>query len=640
MKSIDKFVLVLVASLALLLAGCGGGSSSTEPAPEPEPTAYEMALASINSASTAEDAQAAYDDVKDQVTAAEGEKLEQAVANRTTALQEMADEMAQKDGLKMAADAIDTSDLSTAENIQTAKGAIARLQVALDGADDVSDADKGMYQSQLNAAQLAVDMAEQSMALMAAHTALEDAVAVLSGEATRAEIVMANNAVSRLQEAIDAATAVSDKSMYAAAVERAEKSIMVADGVVTAAEEAEKTENMKEMTAIGKALRKALGNDPLAYLGANPATFTAGKLTIATTGAVPVGVTVPSGGLEAGDSAGMLSGWVGMDYAVTSGTGNSKVTNEARVYTNQGPPKSVSFAAGGHAVADSGDDKGYLTALIANLIMAPEFTHSGDKTHTPAPKADAVYFRGTYDGAPGEYRCKAALCTSNNDGSGSPEGAVGWHFKPDAGAMVSQPDANYLYYGWWVNKNKDGDPMAASAFHGVIKSDTDGLAPAAAIATTGSATYKGGAAGKYAWINPIDDTGHGGHFTANATLEAKFGGTGAGVTGIIDGFRLNDGSEDPGWSVELHQAPWGTDGAFTSTAADDNTDNGTLWSINDNPALESGSWNGQMYDEMSATVGDDDGSNVPTTAVGEFQSEFSGNGRMVGAFGVGVDLED
>ena len=37
MKSTDKFVLVLVASLFLLIAGCGGGGGSSSPAPDPEP---------------------------------------------------------------------------------------------------------------------------------------------------------------------------------------------------------------------------------------------------------------------------------------------------------------------------------------------------------------------------------------------------------------------------------------------------------------------------------------------------------------------------------------------------------------------------------------------------------------------------
>ena len=59
MKSIDKFVLVLVASLALLLAGCGGGSSTTEPV-DPGPTPEQIAAAAIMEA-------------KDALTTAEGQ---------------------------------------------------------------------------------------------------------------------------------------------------------------------------------------------------------------------------------------------------------------------------------------------------------------------------------------------------------------------------------------------------------------------------------------------------------------------------------------------------------------------------------------------------------------------------------------
>ena len=66
-------------------------------------------------------------------------------------------------------------------------------------------------------------------------------------------------------------------------------------------------------------------------------------------------------------------------------------------------------------------------------------------------------------------------CTSTNDGKGSPSVLAGtWHFKPDAGAnaMAHQPDANYLYYGWWVSKDKDGAPTAASAFVGFVGPDS------------------------------------------------------------------------------------------------------------------------------------------------------------------------
>ena len=75
---------------------------------------------------------------------------------------------------------------------------------------------------------------------------------------------------------------------------------------------------------------------------------------------------------------------------------------------------------------------------------------------------------------------------------------------------------------------------------------------------TGGATYAGHAAGKFAMSNPLDGTGDGGHFTADATLTAKFGKRRAhngGVTGTLDNFMANDQSVP--WSVALHRAPWG-----------------------------------------------------------------------------------
>ena len=60
---------------------------------------------------------------------------------------------------------------------------------------------------------------------------------------------------------------------------------------------------------------------------------------------------------------------------------------------------------------------------------------------------------------------------------------------------------------------------------------------------------------------------------------------------------------------------------------------GTTWSIDGNSAPRSGTWSGQMYDEMPGNAPSGDGSNVPTTVTGTFYSEFSTIGRMVGAFG-------
>ena len=265
-------------------------------------------------------------------------------------------------------------------------------------------------------------------------------------------------------------------------------------------------------------------------------------------------------------------------------------------------------------------------------------------------RADGVYVQGTYDGAPGTYYCQTG-CSSTNDGSGSPSNLGGtWTFTPDKGAMVSQPDANYLYYGWWVRKDGDGEPTVASAFAG-ITGDVDNVGDTEAdtdfgTALSGSATYAGHAVGKfavdYSRNKAANGTSHGGHFTADAELTAKFGGdgvTGAGMTGTIDNFRLNDGTEDPGWSVALHRAGWSSSAATFATpetdAADTTADEtmGTTWSIDGTSANRSGTWSGTMYDELPGNPPNGDGNNIPTTVTGTFYSEYSDVGRMVGAFG-------
>ena len=421
-----------------------------------------------------------------------------------------------------------------------------------------------------------------------------------------------------------------------------------------AAEDAAKT---------GRALHAALGG-PTA--GGN-ALANIAATTLVATGTMPLGIDAADGAgtlttdptnvqLTTGDSAGSLGGWAGTDYARTTGTGTAMVTNEARVYTNKGPGMSQPFSGTGGKytlIAAGNAQAGYVLLGEADTpdtrASAAAFTHSGTQTHQVPAESDAFYVSGTYDGAPGRFRCAGTDCSSTNDGEGNVTSLGGtWHFKPNAGAMVSAPDDHYLYYGWWVSKDNEGNPTAASAFTGRVGTDpgdsTDGLDTAVAGNTlSGSATYVGNAAGKFAISNPLDGTGNGGHFTADAELMATFGtGATAGVTGTIDNFRLNDGSDDPGWSVSLHRAGFGADGAISAPTDDAATTAvnealGTTWSIGDSStAGRSGTWSGQMYDEKPgdpSATGPGDGSNIPTTVTGTFYSEFSSIGRMVGAFG-------
>ena len=527
MKSIDKFVLVLVASLALLLAGCGGGSSSMEEPTEPpvvDPAVAERAA--INSA------------------------------------------------------------------IMTARAAVPGVN------NDSTD-------SEVSAAETAIENARTAIAAAANVPAEEKAANTATVDTLAAQLTAAKTARMAAMDAADEAMA-------------------------------------KAMAETGKLLHAALAgpaatNTALDNIG-DPGLTSAGLAIDAAAGAGTLADDDDPGSvtLKAGDAAGSLGSWMGMDYALTTGTGGAKVTNEARIYTNQGAPTRKAFTAVHTLDGTPVDGTNTTLSVDSNpeyaLVMAAAFTHSGTQSHPIPANTIALKVRGTYDGAPGEYSC-TGICTSTNDGSGSPSALGGtWTFKPDSGAMVSQPDAHYLYYGWWVRKDSDGEPTAASAFASRFGTDsgTDGLdvVDLTADGLTGSATYSGQAAGKFAMSNPLDGTGNGGHFTADANLEASFNGeTNPGVTGTIDNFRLNDGSEDPGWSVSLAR------GALGSTGITAPADDPTVWSINGNKAPASGTWSGTMYDEMPGNAPSGDGSNIPTTVTGTFYSEFSTVGRMVGAFG-------
>ena len=483
----------------------------------------------------------------------------------------------------------------------------------------------------------------QRTAINSAIAAAQTAVPGVNDDSTGSEVSAADMAIANARAAITAATAVpaAEKAAHTATVNALAAQLDAAKTSRTAAMAAADKARMAAMAKTGKALHAALAGtgadnstalnnisqDALALSSAGlviDAVENAGKLTTN-----PDSVT-----LKAGDSVGSLGGWNGTDYADTNST--TKIKNEARVYTNRGMGKSVPFADGlpdGVSVQTSGESKGYITTVTPANVGGAAFTHSGTQNHPIPSRSDALYVRGTYLGAPGEFRC-TGTCSSTNDGKGSPSALGGtWWFKPDAGAMISQSDANYLYFGWWVSKDKDGVPTAASAFAKIV-GDVDGETGTIGGGTlTGSATYAGNAVGKFAMSNVLDGTGNGGHFTADAMLEAKFGsGSDAGMTGTIDNFRLNDGSDDPGWSVELKRGGWGDTGAINAPAGDD-ANKGTVWSINGNKAAAAGTWSGTMYDESPGNAPSGDGSNIPTTVTGTFYSEFSTIGRMVGAFG-------
>ena len=390
-----------------------------------------------------------------------------------------------------------------------------------------------------------------------------------------------------------------------------------ADAVAAAAAEAAR----KAMSAQAKALKTAI------VMGAGVA---------ATTSSIPEDTSVTplrnAITLKKGDAAGALGNWKGNDYAGMAGSGDAKTTGMARAYSNEGTAKRVDFIseAGvdihGLQLAEATDAKGdYTVSTTENLsnVASDNFPETGTATYTGEDRK----FAGMYLGALGTYQCTGATCSAQSDGSGGVSSLVGtWTFTPSSGAMLEQKDSGYLHFGWWVHEDKDG-PTHAGALYGATGLTAVSSSVIGSAALVGKATYVGKAAGKFAISDPLrPGYDNAGHFTANAELEADFkGATSNTLSGTIDAFRLNDGGEDPGWSVELQKATF-ADSAFKTaeTPAGDQT----VWSIDDNKGTASGRWEAQMYDED-----ENDGSNVPTSVVGSFSSSIGTTHEMVGAFG-------
>ncbi len=568
MKSIDKFVLVLVASLALLLAGCGGGSSTPE-GPTPEEVAAMKAMEMRAMEQKAD--------------------LEEAHEALTTAL---------------------AATLNTQDALDAANAAHKTLSDAITAAADVSAADKAKYE---NAASAAMDR-------------IADAQKIF--DAAEVERMAMEQEQQRKEEAAAAA----------------------------------------EMAATAAKLYAGIGDNPLLATGD-------GARSAAYSGTNDADITVTMDDAAEGDGADVTQalkatdmsvaanhGWEGKQYTA-SGTGVSG-TYEAIVYSNVGEP-----TQGGKfgQIGVTSPAEGYQYGLnAAGMLVITATENTGAKVrgasfdHTsgvkqfkfPSPNPSGVTkvsVPGTFHGVSGTYTCTpgSATCAARKTERGFELGtlsrgsftvsATEWTFRPSnpEARVTDVPDADYASYGWWIHTAENGT-LTASAFV-----DDKGTAPTTSGVTAlqGTATYMGGAAGKYALASSTGGTNDAGHFTARATLEADFGNeTALGtITGTIDQFIGADG-ESRDWSVKLNKSAIADGGAITGVPDTAGTgldtvntgDQSTVWTIGGNAAAASGMWSGDLKDTAATAT---DVSGVPKIATGTFYTEFGTAGRMVGAFG-------
>ena len=299
--------------------------------------------------------------------------------------------------------------------------------------------------------------------------------------------------------------------------------------------------------------------------------------------------------------------------------------------------KSSAFAAGTGAVL-----------TFARYQMDSDSVMEGDQTIAAFETA------GTYNGAMGTYRCDddSNDCTVTVNAKGAVTGITGdWVFTPDAGATSDVADANYLQYGFWLQRTTDAD--------GVLEyNEVETFAEATGHPETGdsdlrdvvgSATYEGGSVGVYV-KNVLDDQANivsatSGHFSADVELNATFGGGNVAVNnqftieGTVTDFVLQHGEEND-WAVKLGLADFSgraaenEPGKSAPGSSHTNTFNGVA--TGDSTAA-AGSWNGTFYGssasgdhDMDTTTADT--SPQPVAVIGEFNANFT-DGTAAGAFG-------
>ena len=544
MKSTDKFVLVLVASLALLLAGCGGGSST--PAEPSGPTAEEMAAERMAAQRTA---------------------LETANSAVSAALTNL------------------VGATPTQTQIDAANTAIGNLQTALNDAADLSDADKAPYRTALTNAMASVTRAERALQVA------QDAAQEEADKATRAMARKLFNGLAQTGEPAADATA----------AETANRALRAGRFVSQSS-----TGVMVDSNADGT----------------DPAPITVKKSSTAVSG---------------------LGGWAGSDYVrKMSGT-----TDHVVLYSNRGT-KSEKFSEKHASIitAGTGDDLGTFSILdgvlttAANLryIKGGDFSTVGTKPHTE-DDGDKASIDGTFDGVSGKYSCTQAsgtTCTSMINGDGNIVLVGGWTFVPSSlDALTQTPDSAYLVYGWWSRETSDGvDVASIAATQGTVESGNT-----AANGINGTATYKGGAAGKYSVYNPLGDNSNAGAFTANATLTANF--TDKKISGELTDFM--SGGESMDWMVSLNAGDAANiDGSGIGNSVGTTADNvTTTWTMGETSDDPRGTWSGNFYKSNGAEAADES-AQAPAAVTGAFTAMHNVGGlnigQMAGAFG--ADLEE
>ena len=433
---------------------------------------------------------------------------------------------------------------SVSADLGAAESRVAELEGMIGDMDDpAADSLRGML------AQAMTDLTAAQTALMTAQTALMTAQGDLTTE--KAEVTRLMTEVTRLTTALT--TAMNERDTYKEMVEDVEAM--------------ETADDMRaDMDQRAMNLRTAMmGTDMV------PAVEVSWKNG---------GPNVELKGYTSGDAPPPISGWENVTLARARDLPVGG-TDSIYVYTDIDGPTAEEFGEVYVVAADDGtiqirDEENlaaatpeYGSSRAAASVIPTNTTQSydhWDDTLDAEAKRDA--FSGTYHGVAGRFDCAAMNsrnCTidvmEDDDGELIPVFKGEWTFDPgNVEHTVMVDDDDFLTFGYWLYKPLEAeDEHIFAAFSNGSKSyDNDANDTNTVVFTevTGTATYRGSAAGKYVTRDTIAKSAIIGLFTAKARLDANFDATaddviGNLITGTVSDFVSNDGTALTDWSISL-----------------------------------------------------------------------------------------
>ena len=265
----------------------------------------------------------------------------------------------------------------------------------------------------------------------------------------------------------------------------------------------------------------------------------------------------PGGNFQTGSGAPSISGFTARPYTRQVGVEGQETLY---LYTNIQAPGGVDFwkiyGLEVGSISGSGD-----------TLAKPGGTPSQDKTTNPTKTTVS----GSYAGVSGTFTCTTATYCAGTGVTITPTGLVTrdtnnqrvfttngtWTFKPgNITSDVQQTrDNEHLFFGIWVR-----EPSVASeahAFQYIVGGLSNGNSTRPTLGTnfsdlSGTATFSGGAIGKYVTRNQVGENAKIGTFTASANFTANFDDDN--LEGRITNFR-DKGQTLPGeWNVYLGAA--------------------------------------------------------------------------------------